>query len=68
MQGEGTAQGNNNILRFIAMVDAVSQTTLLNFNEVYDISAIEFLQYVSYYNWKEEKKQRAIKKFKKGKK
>lgn len=43
-------------------MDAVSDTTKLNFNEVFRLPILEFLTYIDYVNYKRRKEEEQIRK------
>lgn len=45
-------------------MEAVAEVTRLNFNQLYEMPAIEFLSYVSYVDYKRRKEEQMIREFK----
>lgn len=52
------------ILVYIGLMEAVAEVTRLNFNQLYEMPAIEFLSYVSYVDYKRRKEEQMIREFK----
>lgn len=67
--GDGKANKDNRrgskvLLNLLECVDAVHQLTGLNWEEIYRISAMDFLAYVNFWNYKQRKEQKALDDFK----
>ena len=61
IEGSGT---NASIFGWLSLIDCVSETTRLNWNEVWKMGVYEFFNYVTYYNEKMRRREEEIKKWK----
>lgn len=44
-------------------MEAVSELTRFDFDKVYEMPAVDFIQYISYVNWKNKKQEQQLKEF-----
>ena len=61
---KGGSRATKTLLTLLECVDAVHQLTGLNWEEIYRISAVDFLAYVNFWNYKQRKEQKAMDDFK----
>ena len=61
--GPDGSTGAVRIRKWFEAVDAVSELTRLNWNQVYELPAIDFLIYIKFYNWKQKKREQQLNQF-----